>query len=853
MDILRHLSPRNTQPCLIFPGRVLSYAELSAAVDETAARFGGARRLIALEARASADFVIAYLAALRGGHAMALLPPGNGAAAEAFIEDFRPSLALSQSAEGWQSRAPEGGPQPQLHPDLCVMLATSGSEGRPRWVRLSRANLDANAASIASYLALTPDDRAAQVLPFHYSYGLSVLNAQLAAGGSIAFCGESVIEPGFLPMAEQLGSTLLSGVPYSYELLERLNFRDRLWPALRIMTVAGGRLQPDLVTRYDAAMKAKGGAFFVMYGQTEATARMAYVPPDSLPHHADCIGIAIPGGRFRIDAEDGRTITAAGQAGELIYSGPNVMMGYAETAADLARGPERGELATGDIASFTADGLIRLEGRQKRFSKIAGLRIGHEALEWALRSKGFDAAVTGTDAAITLHIAGNTFAGAQALAARTAGIPERYIEVKRIDTLPRLASGKIDYRALAASPEARAEEPSEDLLEAFRAALYPRPVTGADSFESLEGDSLAYVQASLAVEKRLGELPDGWESMSIAALESRARKAAPHATPRNGLGPIESHIVLRALAILLIVVHHATLWPIPGGAAALMLLVGYGLARFHREALFQGRGQAVLLPMLRNLLPYGVVLLGYALAWETVPWASLLLAGNLGFADPAQKTMLPFQFWFVEAYAQLCLAVAALFAVPAARKAITRHPFAWGLAFVFFAFALRYAVPLLYDIGGRKIFLLSYVLWLPAMGWCACLAETRWQKRLLLLAAALLCPFAAYTGGNWQGSWILYMLQFAVLVVLLEVPQFRLPRLAIPAVMMISAASYHIYLFHRIVPELLGLDGMGPSGILASIAVGLVSGIGAAALQRRLFARMGGSLPLLPRMARLFR
>lgn len=829
----------------------MSYAEMAVAIDETAAQIGKTRRLLALEARPSAEFVIAYLAGLKGGHAMALLPPGDDAAAEAFIADFQPCFRFQQTAGGWQLQKQEFGRAFDLHPDLRVMLATSGSEGRPRWVRLSGANLDANARSIAAYLGLTAEDRAAHVLPFHYSYGLSVLNAQLAAGGSLAFCAESVVTPGFLPTAERLACTLLSGVPYSYELLERLQFRERLWPALRLMTVAGGRLPPDLVARYDTAMKAKGGAFFVMYGQTEATARMAYMPPDLLPGHADCIGIAIPGGRFRIEGPDGRAITTPGEAGELFYSGPNVMMGYAEGPADLARGPEIRELATGDIASFTPDGLIRLEGRVKRFSKIAGLRIGHEAVEWALRNKGIDAAVTGSDTAITLHIAGTPPAGSRALAAQAAGLPERFVRLDARETLPRLPSGKIDYRALSSAPEAAAAAAQpEHLLEAFRAALYPRPVTGADSFESLEGDSLAYVQVSLAVEKRLGEIPDGWEAMPIAALEARARNAAPRSPARERLGRIESHIVLRALAILLIVVHHATLWPIPGGAAALMLLVGYGLARFHSEALFQGRSRAVLLPMLRNLLPYGVVLAGYALAWEKVPWASLLLAGNLGFADPAQKTMLPFQFWFVEAYAQLCLAVAALFAVPAARKAIARRPFAWGFGFLFAAFALRYGVPIVYDIGGRKIFTLSYVLWLPAMGWCACLAETKWQKRLLLAAAGLLCPFAAYTGGNWQGAWILYMMQFAVLAVLLEIPLFRLPRLAIPSVMLISAASYHIYLFHRIVPELLGLDGMGPFGVLASIAAGLVSGIGAAALQRRLFARMGGSLPLLPKLAR---
>jgi len=231
-----------------------------------------------------------------------------------------------------------------------------------------------------------------------------------------------------------------------------------------------------------------------------------------------------------------------------------------------------------------------------------------------------------------------------------------------------------------------------------------------------------------------------------------------------------------------------------------------------------------------------VIVAGFALAWETIPWASVLLIGNLGFADPVQKTMLPFQFWFVEAYAQLCLLMAAAFMIPAMRRSVSAHPFALGFGLLLLAFMLRYAVPLVYDIGGRKLFLLSYVLWLPALGWCACVATGRTQKLALLVAAGILCPVAAYTGGNWQGSWILYMLQFAVVATLLLVPHVSLPRPVIPALMLVSAASYHIYLFHRIVPEILGLDGLGPPGMMASVAVGIASGIAAMALQRLVFS-----------------
>ena len=822
----------NRAPALVFPGHALSYADLAARVETAAHDLRGARRLVALGAQPSADFVISYLGALAAGHAVALLPPDDEAAAETFRRDFRPEISCGLQDGTWRMTQHDRQPRAALHPDLAVMLATSGTEGRPRWVRLSRANIDANADSIVDYLGLTDRDRAPQTLPFHYSYGLSVLHSHLAAGGSLAFCGDSVIEEDFLDTAARLGCTGLSGVPFTYELLERISFRERLWPGLRYMTVAGGRLAPDLVTRYAQALSARGGAFFVMYGQTEATARMAYLPPQSAAAHPDCIGIAIPGGSFRIADENGNTITTPGEPGELFYRGPNVMMGYATHRSELARGPELDELATGDIAARTPEGFIRLVGRAKRFSKIAGLRIGHEAIEWALRSRAIVCAVTGTDEAITVHTEA-AFDDVARIAAEEAGLPQRYIHVKRHAALPRLASGKVDYRALAVAPEPTprpAPANERDLLQDFRATFYPRAVSPRDSFESLEGDSLAYVQVSLAIETRLGRLPDGWEAMPVAELERLAR--GTEQPPQGWFAKIESHLVLRAAAILLVVLHHATEWPIPGGAMTLMMLVGYGFARFHREALFEGRVSAILQPMLRNLLPYFVVLAGFAIAWEQIPWASLFLVGNLGFADPYKHTMLPFQYWFVEAYAQLCLVTALAFSFPAVRQAVRRHPFALAFAAMIAAFALRYGVPHVYDIGLRKIFLLTYVLWLPLLGWSAYFAHRTGQKLALLAVLAVLTPYAAYYGGNWTGAWVMTLLQVPVLAVLLFLPSVRLPRVTVPAVMLIAAASYHIYLFHRIIPEMLGLDRMGPWGIAASVTVGVVTGIAAAALQR---------------------
>lgn len=841
MNILEHLSPWNTAPALILPGHVLSYGDLAARVDELAARLGGTRALAALEAQPGVDFVVSYLACLKAGHAVALLPPGDAAAADIFQRDFTPEISLGLAGGAWRMARRSASGRAPIHPDLAVMLATSGSEGRPRWVRLSRANIDANAASIAEYLGLTAQDRAAQTLPFHYSYGLSVLNSHLAAGGSLAFCGASVIEAGFIEAAAQHGCTGLAGLPYTFELLERISFRTRMWPELRYMTSAGGRLPSQLVRLYAEAMAAHGGKFFAMYGQTEATARMAYLPPEDAARHPDCIGIAIPGGRFRIDARPG-------EEGELFYRGPNVMMGYATVRADLARGAELDELATGDIATMTEAGLIRLVGRARRFSKIAGLRIGHESIEWALRARGIACAVTGNDEVITVHTE-PTPEDVGRRAAEAAAIPERYIRVTQHAALPRLASGKIDYRALASpAPAPAAVTPvPHDLLQDFRASFYPRPVRPQDSFDSLEGDSLAYVQVSLAVESRLGHLPDGWESMPIARLEAMVDHGA--APQRSWTGKIESHIVLRAAAILLIVLHHASSWPIPGGAMALMMLVGYGFARFHREALFAGRVSAILHPMLRNLIPYFVVLACFAVAWEQIPWASVLLVGNLGFADPTKGTMLPFQYWFVEAYAQLCLVTALAFSFRPVRQAVARWPFATALAAMVVAFGLRYGVPMIYDLGLRKIFLLTYVLWLPLLGWAACFAQKTSQKLLLLAMLGVLAPLSAYLGGNWTGAWVMNLLQLPVMAVLLFLPSIRLPRIVVPGVMLIAASSYHIYLFHLIIPEMLNLGSFGTWGIAASVIIGAITGIAAASLQRHALAGLSRRAEMATREA----
>ncbi|WP_245270663.1 AMP-binding protein [Rhizobium sp. Pop5] len=452
-DIVSEFARTGDRPALLFgSGRSLSYAELDEQMRRFANRLGhGEKRLVAIAAEASEHAIVAYLAALRSGHAVAMLPPCDERIWDDFIDAFQPDFTFRRADGRWRliEESRPGKDREAIHPDLALLLMTSGSSGAAKAVRLSHANLDANSRSIAAYLELSSTDRAALVLPLHYSYGLSVLNSHLIAGGSIFFPGTSVTDGDFISIIDESGCTNLSGVPYSYELLERSNFRTSHTRALRLMTVAGGKLDSDLIRLYRDHMRAKGGRFFVMYGQTEATARIAFVPPESLSDDEQRIGLSIPGGSLTLADDEGRPITQSGISGELIYRGPNVMMGYGIERSDLARGAEIEALSTGDIAVRDEQGFFRIVGRKSRFAKIAGLRIGFDVMEQALLREGIAAAVLGDDAGLQVYVVdAGSLKRAQAILAEASGLPANLISATARARLPRLASGKIDYAGL---------------------------------------------------------------------------------------------------------------------------------------------------------------------------------------------------------------------------------------------------------------------------------------------------------------------------------------------------------------------------------------------------------------------
>jgi acyl-CoA synthetase (AMP-forming)/AMP-acid ligase II len=420
-------------------GRTWTHAELDRDVAALAAQLAEVPRSLAFcRCRIDAGTVIAYLAARAAGHAVAMVDDAGAPELLAALEArYAPALVLHPDG-AVEHRA--DAPAQELHPDLSLLLPTSGTTGSPKLVRLSEANVNANAASIVEYLGIGAAERAIASLPFHYSYGLSVLNSHLLAGAAVVLPAEGLIRPSFWEAFDAYGCTSFAGVPYSYALLERTGWQKRELPTLRTMTQAGGRLEPELQLRMHAALQERGARFVVMYGQTEATARMAYVPPERLAEKAGSVGIAIPGGSLTV--EDG----------ELVYRGPNVMLGYAHAAEDLARGDDLGGvLRTGDLGHADADGYIYVTGRKARFAKVYGLRVSLDDVEGQVRDGGPVAALAAGEESVTVFVEpapDRTPATVRAQLTRAFRLASRTWDVREIAALPLSSSGKIDYAAL---------------------------------------------------------------------------------------------------------------------------------------------------------------------------------------------------------------------------------------------------------------------------------------------------------------------------------------------------------------------------------------------------------------------
>ncbi|MBB1510478.1 AMP-binding protein [Tessaracoccus sp. MC1756] len=806
-------------------GEVVDHATLRRRVDELAVGLRtGDRRLAHVQLRPTVDDIVGYLALLEADHVVLLLPEGH--AAEAVRRAWPADLQLVDGDIAALHKDPE--PRHLLHPDLALLLSTSGSTGSPKLVRLSHANLTSNAHAIAAALALTAHDRGATSLPLHYCFGLSVLHSHLAVGASVALTRGSVLDDDFWS-AVDAGVSTLAVVPHMVELMETTGVLDRPHPSLRLVTQAGGRMGEDRVRRTAQLGARHGWGVAVMYGQSEATARIAIQSPNATLSSPGTVGTPVPGTEVRLD----RAVPESdGTSGEIVVTGPGVMLGYAQHPDDLALGRMVTELRTGDLGVLDG-GLLRIVGRRSGFVKVLGLRIDLARVETTLEHDGLVVCVTGDDTGLRVAVepvpgedAGATASRVRRLAGHAAGVGVGHI---RVGVLPlaRLTNGKVDRAGCDALVRATDPEECADSRQridapgvAVRVAGVLRDVLGLPdvdldrSFVALGGDSLTHVQASARLSSLLGDLPADWHHRPVRSLvDSAALDDAPPASRRRW-PRVEISVVLRAIAAIIICGSHAELFRVLGGAHTLMAVAGYSTAMFGLSAAGAvARWRAGARLLIGVAVPTVVTAL-IGMAYGRYGWGNVFLVnwatGNI--STPGRN-----ELWFVDVLVLAVLVVTALLSWPAIARRWTEDPWRVSMGLLLVGLLARFII-LSFEHDGPMRGVLPTVFWLFAAGMALAVAHTR-RRTELTLALALLGTLGYFPDDTARNLVIA-----GGIIALALVRSVPLPRLVVPVVTVLAAASLHIYLiqFHVLTLVSRTITDHGLVRTVAALIVGVL-------------------------------
>jgi long-chain acyl-CoA synthetase len=396
------------QPAIFFGDKVLSHGQLRAAA------YGWARHLIegglnpgdrvGLWAENGPFFVAAYLGIIRAGLCAVPFPVDCGentlkrmctatgmkrmlvsARFRPHVESLTQGLGITIEDES-HAAALRPGEQcefPAVDPcrDLAAIMLTSGSTGESKGVMVTHRNIESNTRDIIQYLGLGPGDNTMVVLPFYYCYGTSLLHTHLMAGGSLVLNNRFMFPEKVLDEMAEKKCTGFAGVPSTYQiLLRRTHFAKRSFPALRWLQQAGGKLPNPFIQEIRRAFPQV--RLFVMYGQTEATARLSYLPPELLEEKLGSIGKGLPGSRLEVLKEDGTPVLpGSDEVGEIVASGDNITPGYWNDAEETARFFRNGRLFTGDMARIDRNGFIFIVERARDFIKAMGNRVSPKEIE----------------------------------------------------------------------------------------------------------------------------------------------------------------------------------------------------------------------------------------------------------------------------------------------------------------------------------------------------------------------------------------------------------------------------------------------------------------------------------------
>lgn len=399
------------------------------------------------------ESIALYIASFIGGFKCILTSPTTSTETKQnLLERYKPEYIAYEVDQKDKIQIDEHGKnQERVTGDIALLMPTSGSTGSPKMVVQTYRNIFSNMKSILGYLPITENDRMITNLPMFYTYGLSCINTHLYAGAEIVIENESITTRNFWDTYKKYKPTSFAGVPYTYEVIKKLGLEMLFTEDLKYITQAGGKMDDKLIKLITDKATYNNTKVFIMYGQTEATARMTYLPPDQISQKVGSIGKAIPGGKIQINDEYEYNYKGR-KCGELEYIGPNVTPGYAIGRKDLIlKIEEKDTLATGDIGYRDKDGYYYIVARKNRIAKLNGERIDLDYIS-SIISKELECncAVVTNDKKLGVFIE-NTESKSDELKRilkNKYSLKTRDIFIRLMETLPRTQNGKISYKEL---------------------------------------------------------------------------------------------------------------------------------------------------------------------------------------------------------------------------------------------------------------------------------------------------------------------------------------------------------------------------------------------------------------------
>lgn len=696
-------------------------------------------------------------------------------------------VLVPQSNGTWMSRRFKG----SSSSDTAIISFTSGTEGKPKGVLLSHQNLSDVIVRLNRVMQV--DDTISEYIgvPVYHSFGFGRCRAIASAGGRFY-----IPESGF--NLSEIGAMLRKGE------INAISAVPSLWRVLlsnpALIGTAGRQVRwIEIGSQYMSrsekeAIKALFPEARIVqhYGLTEASRSTLLEIHQTEGEALESVGTAVGSVEIKLT-----------EAGQIAIRGNHVAHAYLIDGEEVQIQDQDGWLITKDLGSLE-NGQLYYKGRADDVINCGGLKVQPEALEAKLfdqigympgiaicrkpdpmRGDGFLVAITPE---VTIDRSKLREAVSQATQAFGVNAGNS-ISVVEIDQLPKTATGKIQRRQLAQwYADQNLEQPAEPLgigksISAdFCQVLNLRQVQLEDTFISLGGDSLSYVQLAMRFERHLGYLPQGWERMSIAQLEQLSPQ-------HDRFSPIETNIILRALAIFVVVADHAALMDFAGGAFLLLMIAGANLGRFQSEALFQGRLIQPIFSLLKNLVtPYLIISIAYQLWKRELDLGVLFLVSN--FINPEVTSIFP--IWFINLLVQVILGFSLLFVIEPIRRFAAVSPWEFGLTTTMLGVLAKVEISSIWDTTYLYDRVPHMLFWIFALGWTIQFAHTKQQKVATTMTLWAIVPILVAL----HHTYAVWMLIGGTL--LLWLPTVSIPQIIKSPLQILGAATFYIYLFHMI-------------------------------------------------------